>query len=79
MMEATQHITASKVVFEVTSAIGTVGLSMGATASLDQIGKLIIMVAMFAGRIGPMTLFMLLGEDRSSSAPRYPEAKISLT
>ena len=49
--------------FEVVSALGTVGLSMGATGELDDIGKVIIMLAMFAGRVGPLTLFLLLGRE----------------
>lgn len=47
-------------VFEAVSAIGTTGLSLGVTAQLDQVGKVIIMFCMFAGRIGPLTLFLIL-------------------
>lgn len=42
--------------FEAASALGTVGLSMGITAGLTEIGKLIITFLMFAGRVGPLTL-----------------------
>jgi trk system potassium uptake protein TrkH len=79
MLETTQQITVRDIIFEATSAIGTVGLSTGATPLLDEIGKIIIMIAMFVGRIGPMTLFMLLGDDQAKSAQRYPNAKIPLT
>ena len=79
MLEVTQQIPGRDIIFEATSAIGTVGLSTGATAGLDEIGKIIIMVAMFAGRIGPMTLFMLLSEDLSAPVSRCPDAKINLT
>ena len=79
MLEMTQQIPARELLFEVTSALGTVGLSLGATNHLDGIGKIIVMVAMFAGRIGPMTLFMLLSVDRSVSVSRCLDAKISLT
>ena len=79
MLQVTQQISARNLIFETTSAIGTVGLSTGATPLLDEIGKIIIIIAMFAGRIGPMTLFMLLSEEQSVSALRYPEKKISLT
>ena len=64
MLEMTQQISMRDIVFEVTSAIGTVGLSTGATPLLDEIGKIIIMIAMFVGRIGPMTLFTLLSNDQ---------------
>ncbi|MEL6311848.1 MAG: potassium transporter TrkG, partial [Pseudomonadota bacterium] len=54
------------IVFEATSAIGTVGLSRGITGDLTDLGKLIIVVLMLAGRIGPMTLGLAL----LSFAPR---------
>lgn len=79
MLEITQQISVRDIIFEATSALGTVGLSTGATAYLDEIGKIIIMITMFAGRIGPMTMFMLLSEDQSAPASRCPDAKITLT
>lgn len=79
MLEATQPLNARSIIFEATSAIGTVGLSIGATAHLDEIGKTIIILAMFIGRIGPMTLFMLLSDDHFPSDSRCPDVNISLT
>jgi trk system potassium uptake protein TrkH len=79
MLENTQRIAARDLLFEVTSALGTVGLSLGATSQLDVVGKSIVMMAMFVGRIGPMTMFMLLSEGRSVSESRCLDAKISLT
>ncbi|EFK11355.1 potassium uptake protein, TrkH family [delta proteobacterium NaphS2] len=79
MLDVTQEISGRDIIFEVTSAIGTVGLSTGATLKLDEIGKVIIMIAMFAGRIGPMTLFMLLSEDVSVPESNCPDMKINLT
>lgn len=46
--------------FEAFSAFGTVGLSLGATTSLDALGKIVIMGLMFAGRTGPLTMVVLL-------------------
>jgi trk system potassium uptake protein TrkH len=79
MLEVTQQIPARDIIFEATSAIGTVGLSTGATARLDEMGKVIVMMAMFAGRIGPMTLFMLLSEDVTKTDADRPDATINLT
>jgi trk system potassium uptake protein TrkH len=79
MLEITQQIPARQIIFEVTSALGTVGLSTGATSHLDGIGKIIIIITMFVGRIGPITLFMLLSEDRSVRHTRCPDAPINLT
>lgn len=47
-----------KLVFEAASALGTVGLSMGVTGALTVAGKLVIIVLMFLGRVGPLTLGM---------------------
>ncbi|ROO29177.1 potassium transporter KtrB [Salinisphaera orenii MK-B5] len=47
-------------IFEATSAIGTVGLSLGATATLDDTGKWVIIVLMFLGRLGPLTAGLAL-------------------
>jgi trk system potassium uptake protein TrkH len=79
MLEVTQTTGTRNLVFEAVSALGTVGLSFGATAKLDIIGKIVIMLAMFAGRIGPVTLFALLSRERHSNAANYLDARISLT
>lgn len=42
--------------FETASALGTVGLSMGITSTLTDIGKIILTITMFLGRLGPLTL-----------------------
>ncbi len=79
MLELTQQIPVRDIIFETTSAIGTVGLSTGATAMLDEIGKIIIMVTMFVGRIGPTALYLLISEKASSKLSHWPETKITLT
>lgn len=61
--------------FEGFSAFGTVGLSLGATSSLDGFGKLVIVAAMLAGRIGPLTLALLLGRTRAARLS-YPQTRI---
>lgn len=65
-----------KVLFEVVSAFGTVGLSTGITSSLTIAGKIIIIVTMFAGRIGPLGLVLALIQKREPEMIRYPEEKI---
>lgn len=79
MLFVTQNIAARDLVFEAVSALGTVGLSTGATFNLDEIGKVIIMMAMFAGRVGPVTLFMLQADERSRTDTGSPFVKITLT
>lgn len=48
------------ILFETVSAFGTVGLSMGLTPGLSDFGKTVIIIIMFIGRIGPLTLFMTM-------------------
>ncbi len=66
--------------FEVVSAFGTVGLSLGITADLSTLGKSLLVITMFLGRVGPMTLALALGQrgSRQQSNTRMPEEKISL-
>lgn len=52
-------------IFEATSALGTVGLSTGATGSLTTAGKMIIIVLMFLGRIGPVTFGLAVLKSES--------------
>lgn len=74
----TQAIPGSEAVFEVVSALGTVGLSIGGTARLDSIGKLIIAFAMFAGRVGPLSMFAFLATRETSRSPRHPVESIDV-
>ena len=63
--------------FEAVSAFATVGLSLGATAALGPAGKLTIIAAMFIGRIGPLTLALLLGTSSARRAAlHYPETRL---
>ncbi|MBN1871091.1 MAG: Trk family potassium uptake protein [Candidatus Omnitrophica bacterium] len=61
--------------FEVTSAFGTVGLSTGITPQLTTLGKLIIIITMFAGRIGPLTLALAVAINEEKSTYIYPEER----
>lgn len=63
------------ILFEVTSAFGTVGLSMGLTPDLTVFGKLMIMAMMFAGRLGPLTMAYALGPRSGKELYRHPEGK----
>lgn len=65
------------VVFEVLSAFGTVGLSLGLTPHLTVIGKIVIMLLMFIGRVGIFTsLYSLSKRQAKVNLIRYPEENI---
>ncbi|WCN38041.1 TrkH family potassium uptake protein [Aneurinibacillus uraniidurans] len=64
------------ILFETTSAFGTVGLSAGLTPHLTEFGKILISFMMFAGRVGPLTVAFALNWDRKKKHFRYSEGKI---
>lgn len=64
------------ILFEVTSAFGTVGLSLGLTPDLSTIGKLMICLTMFIGRLGLLTLAYALGPKKGKELYRHPEGKM---
>jgi len=60
-------------IFEEVSAFGTVGLSTGITALLSPLGKVIIMLSMFVGRVGTLTVAYALGGQTLQTHTKYPE------
>lgn len=64
------------ILFEATSAFGTVGLSMGLTTQLTVAGKTVIILLMFIGRLGPLTLTYALGPRKERTLYREAEGKI---
>lgn len=74
----TQTMPASWTVFESVSAMATVGLSIGGTGVLDSVGKLIIAFSMFAGRVGPLSLFAFLATRESGDSVQYPVEPIDV-
>jgi trk system potassium uptake protein TrkH len=64
--------------FEVVSAFGTVGFSLGVTPELSPVGKLLVIITMFVGRLGPLTLIAALARTPAAQHLRYPEEKIMI-
>lgn len=64
------------IAFEAVSAFSTVGLSTGITADLSFVGKLVIMICMFVGRIGTLTLAFALSSKMKSHNYEYPKAHL---
>ena len=71
---------AMDVLFEVISAVGTVGLSRGLTSTLGVAGKLIIIAIMYCGRIGPVTLAMAVTARANAAKNQisFPEEKVMI-
>lgn len=79
LLSATQeHYTLTASAFEVASAFATVGLSIGGSPTLTPIGKLLIIMYMFAGRVGSLTIFMafMSGGSKKVQPVRYPEGNL---
>lgn len=79
LLITTQSVAHTKLAFEAVSAMGTVGLSMGATTALDTFGKLVIIATMFIGRVMPAMVMYYLNSKITEFDVSYPKAKISLT
>lgn len=64
--------------FEAVSALATVGLSTGITPELSTPGKLVITVAMYLGRIGPLTIAMAFATSKIPRSVAYPEERLGI-
>ncbi|NYE58341.1 MULTISPECIES: TrkH family potassium uptake protein [Carboxydothermus] len=62
--------------FETVSAFGTVGLSMGLTPKLSELGRILIILMMFFGRVGPLTITYALAQRRKKALFTLPEEKV---
>jgi len=65
-----------RLLFETTSAFGTVGLSTGITSMLTGLGKVLIIMTMFVGRIGPLTLALAVALREERLLYDYPEEQV---
>ncbi len=71
LLELTEKSEFLENLFEAASALGTVGLSMGITASLTNIGKITIILLMFCGRLGPLTFGIALYSQRRKTTGEH--------
>ena len=76
LMKLEERLGFEKIVFEVISAFGTVGLSMGMTPLLCNYSQILIIITMFIGRLGPMTFALALGEQKIKKNLKYPKENI---
>ncbi|MBC5635794.1 TrkH family potassium uptake protein [Ornithinibacillus sp. BX22] len=73
-----EPFTITQILFEVTSAFGTVGLSMGITSELSTTTKIILMTLMFIGRVGILTFLFMFKKTKRSGDYHYPKERISI-
>ncbi len=67
------------VMFETFSAIGTAGLTRDYTASMNSIGKIIIMICMYLGRVGPISMAIIFGFKKNKyGLAEYPSEDITV-
>ena len=79
LLTATNDVSVIDAVYETVSATATVGLSRNLTATLNTVGKLIIIVTMYLGRIGPISLAVAFGsKNESQNVISEPTEDISI-
>ena len=78
LLTYTEQADMRMILFETLSAFGTVGLTVGLTGDLSPLGRILITIMMFIGRIGPLTMAFALMVNRRQSKIKYPEEKIMI-
>lgn len=76
LMCAVEPFPLASIVFEAVSAMGTVGVTMGITPELSAVSKYTVILLMYAGRIGGLTLMLTLAEKRKQVAVKRPAEQV---
>ncbi|GAA0292788.1 potassium uptake TrkH family protein [Gracilibacillus halotolerans] len=76
VLSYTENFTLTQIIFEVTSAFGTTGTSMGITSELTSVGKFVIMILMFIGRIGIFTFLFIIRGHETKDKYHYPTERV---
>ncbi len=71
-----RKFTLGEIIFEVTSAFGTCGLSVGISGELSSLGKSVLMILMFIGRVGILSLLFVFRTRRRKEKYHYPQEEI---
>ena len=78
LLNGTESFSLMALTFEIFSAFGTVGLSMGITPYLSDLGKIVIIAVMFIGRLGALSLLLALATREGKHHISYPKEGISI-
>jgi len=75
LLTITEDASFLDLLFETTSAFGTVGLTRGVTPNLSTFGRIIITLTMYFGRVGPLTMAFAFGKNQKTSGANYRYAE----
>ncbi len=78
LLAVSENAPLENIMFEVVSAFGTVGLSTGLTSGLSSFGRFVIIILMFIGRLGPLTVLAATSTVSKRLNVMYPRADISI-
>ncbi|MEW4309687.1 TrkH family potassium uptake protein [Rossellomorea marisflavi] len=76
ILTITEDHTLIEIIFEVCSAFGTTGLSLGITPDLSAVGKCVIMILMFIGRVGILSFLFMIGGKEKKANYHYPKERL---
>ena len=72
------NYTDTVMLFEAASAIGTVGLSLGATAEASEASRLILIFLMYFGRVGGLTMIYAMAAGSNGASSQYPQEQVTV-
>ena len=78
IINVTDGISIGKCLFETASAVGTVGLTLGITPQLGILSRIVLIILMFMGRVGGLTLIYAAFSGNGNSYSKFPEEKINI-
>lgn len=76
ILSATEDASLTSIIFEVASAFGTCGASMGITAGLTTFGKWMLIILMFIGRIGILSFLFIMSSKEKAPDFQYPKERV---
>lgn len=76
ILSITENVSLIAIIFEVSSAFGTCGASMGITPELSNIGKSLLIVLMFIGRVGILSFLLAIGGGEKKVDFHYPKERV---
>ena len=78
MISTVENLPIDVCLFETASAVGTVGLTLGITPALGTASRIILMILMFLGRAGGLTIIYAAVSDRKGKNSRFPVEKLTV-